>query len=100
MYLLQNEFNQRHSNKKSSFELNNDKEVRKLSEEKLKLWRIPTRYCPEETFFVVTRTEERALELIRENLKKDGYEEEEDYDFDYPECWELEEDTILEDVIE
>jgi len=64
--------------------------------EKLSLWRISTHYTPERTWFVVAKSSEDAFNFVRVELKKEGYEEEEDYDFSYPENWDLEEGSIID----
>ena len=64
--------------------------------DKLSLWRISTHYTPELTWLIVAKSSEDALNFARAELKKDGYEEDEDYDFGYPEHWDLDEGNIID----
>lgn len=67
-----------------------------LTEEMLKLWHITTHYLPEVSWIVVAKTEEDALNFARAELKEMGYEEDEDYDFGYPDYWSLKEGGIID----
>ena len=62
-----------------------------MNEIKLKFWRIPLYYLPQSTMFMFAETEERAIELLHEEL---GSEEENEYAIGYPEHWDVEEGII------
>lgn len=60
-----------------------------------KLWRIPIQDFGK-TWLIVAKTSEDALNVARKELLEKGYEEGEDYDFGYPEHWNLDEGNIID----
>ena len=60
-----------------------------------KLWRIIIDDL-DKVWLVVAKTSEDALGFARVELEKAGYVEEDDYDFGYPENWDLKEGSIID----